>query len=36
MKKMKFSKEEELKDYTNLLLNCYIMQEKLVKLKEFY
>ena len=26
---------EELKDYTTLLLNCYIMQEKFVKLKEF-
>ena len=26
---------EELKDYTSLLLNCYIMQEKFVKIKEF-
>ena len=26
---------EELKDYTALLLNCYIMQEKFNKLKEF-
>ena len=26
---------EELKDYTTLLLNCYIMQEKFDKLKEF-
>ncbi|MBR6166300.1 hypothetical protein IKQ65_01560, partial [Candidatus Saccharibacteria bacterium] len=27
--------EEELKDYTTLLLNCYIMQEKVDDLKNF-
>ena len=26
---------DELKDYSTLLLNCYIMQEKFVKIKEF-
>ena len=36
-KNEKFQKRkiDELKDYTTLLLNCYIMQEKSTKLKEF-
>jgi hypothetical protein len=34
-REFKIKGHENAKDYTTLLLNCYIMQEEILKLKEF-